>query len=138
MQVLSEAYLPIGETARLVGVSPDTVRRLVDEGSLRAIRTSGGHRHVEARSIAEYLARQAPPTELPRVRGQSARNRFQGIVTRVVRDTVMAQVDVQAGPHRLVSLLSREAADELALEPGSIVVAAVKATNVVIETTERP
>ena len=66
-------------------------------------------------------------------RPQSVRNRFSGLVTRVVRDTVMAQVEIQAGPHRFVSLLSREAADELGLEPGVLAVAAVKATNVSVE-----
>ena len=65
--------------------------------------------------------------------GRSARNRFPGIVTRVVKDTVTAQVEIQAGPHRVVSLMTREAADELGLEPGVMAVAAVKATNVVVE-----
>jgi molybdopterin-binding protein len=69
--------------------------------------------------------------------GQSARNRLVGLVTKVTRDTVMAQVDVQAGPFRLVSLVSREAADELRLQPGSLVVASVKATNVVLELPRR-
>ena len=64
---------------------------------------------------------------------RSARNRFPGIVTRVVKDTVMAQVEIQAGPHRVVSLMSREAADELGLHPGVMAVAAVKSTNVVVE-----
>jgi molybdopterin-binding protein len=67
------------------------------------------------------------------VTAQSLRNRFPGLVTRVVRDTVMAQVDIQAGPHRFVSLLSREAADELGLEPGMLAIAAVKSTNVSVE-----
>jgi molybdopterin-binding protein len=67
---------------------------------------------------------------------ESARNRFPGLITRVVRDTVMAQVDIQAGPHRVVSLMSREAADALALEPGMIAVASVKATTVVVEVPE--
>jgi molybdopterin-binding protein len=72
------------------------------------------------------------------VRSESARNRFVGLVTRVVRDTVMAQVEIQAGPHRIVSLLSREAADELQLEPGVLAIAAVKSTHVVVELPERP
>ena len=64
---------------------------------------------------------------------ESARNRFLGLVTQVTRDTVMAQVEIQAGPHRIVSLMSREAADDLGLEPGVLAVAAVKSTNVVVE-----
>jgi molybdopterin-binding protein len=128
----------IGEAARLLDVSPDTVRRLVDDGSLKARLTGGGRRHVDTRSIATHLQKRSPIEDMPPIHGQSARNRFRGIVTRVLKDKVMAQVDVQAGPHRLVSLLSREAADELGLSPGTVVVVAVKATNVVIETPDAP
>jgi len=128
------AGISIGEAARLIGASPDTVRRLADGGVIASKRTSGGRRVLDTRSVANYLREQWPRTEPEPVYGQSARNRFPGIVTRVVRDKVMAQVDVQAGPHRIVSLMTREAADELGLEPGKVVLAAVKATNVVIET----
>jgi molybdopterin-binding protein len=83
--------------------------------------------------LAQDLAEAADRTEGRTVVAHSARNRFQGLVTRVVRDTVMAQVEIQAGPYRVVSLLSREAADELSLEPGMLAVATVKATNVSIE-----
>ncbi len=124
----------IGEAATLLGVSPDTVRRWADGGQLASRRTAGGHRLVEgvglARLAKDRAARPARPTSAS---AQSARNRLPGIVTAVTRDTVMAQVDIQAGPHRIVALLSREAADELGLAPGSRVVAAVKATNVVVE-----
>jgi molybdopterin-binding protein len=83
--------------------------------------------------LAQDLAETADHTEGKAVVAHSARNRFQGLVTRVIRDTVMAQVEIQAGPYRVVSLLSREAADELGLEPGMLAVATVKATNVSVE-----
>ena len=131
----------IGEAARLLGVSPDTVRRWADAGRLTTCRTTGGHRTIagpdlarlsqdlaaEAAEAAEAATKQADGPAL------SARNRFTGLVTRVVRDGVMAQVEIQAGPHRVVSLLSAEAVDELGLEPGVLAVAVVKATNVVVE-----
>ena len=116
----------------MLGVSVDTVRRWADEGRLKTTRTSGGHRHVDGKDLARLLAEQAPP---PDERGitQSARNRFTGVVIRVQRDTLTAIVEIQAGPHRVVSLMTREGADELGLEVGDLAVAAVKATNVVIE-----
>jgi molybdopterin-binding protein len=83
--------------------------------------------------LAQDLAAETNYDQGAAVVAQSVRNRFPGLVTRVVRDTVMAQVDIQAGPQRFVSLLSREAADELGLEPGILVVAAVKATSVSVE-----
>lgn len=122
--------LSIGQTAQLLGVSTDTVRRLVDDGALTARRSPGGHRVIDGASVAEHLT--SGPGASREV-GSSVRNRLLGIVTRVVRDRVTAQVDVRSGPHRLVSVITREAADELELEPGSLVVAAVKATNVTIE-----
>jgi molybdopterin-binding protein len=91
---------------------------------------------VEGRELAELSRELADEVDAGRVVSQSARNRLRGIVTRVTKDTVMAQVEMQAGPFRVVSLMSREAADELGLEPGVVAVAAVKATNVVIEITE--
>lgn len=123
----------IGEAARVLGVSADTVRRLADSGRLTVRRTPGGRRVIDTEELARYMADQTPRDVLPPVAAESARNRFQGIVTRVIRDAVMAQVEIQAGPHRLVSLMSREAADELGLEPGVVAIAAVKATNVIVE-----
>lgn len=123
----------IGEAAQLLGVSADTVRRLADEGKLETRRTPGGHRVVDGRSLAQVAASQAVAPEPGAVSAQSARNRFPGIITRVVKDSVAAQVEVQAGPHRLVSLMTAEAVDDLGLEPGMLAVAAVKATNVVVE-----
>jgi molybdopterin-binding protein len=123
----------IGEVAALLRTSPDTVRRWANSRRLRTRRTAGGHRVVEGRSLARFLASLAKTPEPDVIVGQSARNRFPGIVTRVVKDRVMAHVEIQAGPHRVVSLMSREAADELGLTPGIRAIAAVKATNVVIE-----
>ena len=123
----------IGEAAQLLGVSADTVRRLADEGTLVTRRTSGGHRVVDGLSLAAVVADRQGLPELAVAATQSARNRFAGIVTRVVKDEVAAQVEIQAGPHRVVSLMTAEAVDELGLEPGMLAVAAVKATNVVVE-----
>ena len=88
--------------------------------------------------LAQELASAADRADLRPVVSESARNRFQGLVTRVVRDTVMAQVEIQSGPHRVVSLMSREAADELGLEPGVLAIAAVKSTHVVVEVPAQP
>lgn len=123
----------IGQAAELLGVSADTVRRWADSGRLKSRKTSGGRRVIDGAELARFAAVNAPPVELPAVSAESARNRFTGIVTKVIRDRVMAQVEIQAGPHRLVSLMSREAADELGLDPGVVAVAAVKATNVIVE-----
>jgi molybdopterin-binding protein len=127
----------IGQAAELLGVSVDTVRRWADDGRLPTRRTGGGHRVVDGAAVAELAAEQAATTEPAAIVGQSARNRFIGIVTRVVKDKVAAQVEMQAGPHRVVSLMTREAADELGLEVGALAVAAVKATSVVIEIPQR-
>jgi len=123
----------IGEVAELMGVSPDTVRRLVDSGQVRTARTSRRERLVDGKDLARFLAEQGAAAALGPAARESARNHFPGIVTRVLKDGVMAQVDIQAGPHRIVSLISREAAEELGLEPGVRAIAAVKSTNVVVE-----
>jgi molybdopterin-binding protein len=126
----------IGQAAELLGVSPDTVRRWADDGRLPTRRTDGGHRMVEGAALARFAVEHSEAPVPGAIVGQSARNRFTGIVTRVVKDTVAAQVELQAGPHRIVSLMTREAADELGLEPGTLAVAAVKATSVVVEVPE--
>jgi molybdopterin-binding protein len=123
----------LGEVAGLLDVSADTVRRWVDAGRLACRRTKSGERRVDAAALARFAAALGAPGERDAVARQSARNRFSGIITRVTKDRVAAQVEIQAGPHRLVSLMTREAADELALAPGQLASAVVKATNVVIE-----
>ena len=125
----------IGEAAKLLGVSPDTVRRWADAGRLATERTTGGHRTVAGTELARLAQALAAAAASKQADGPalSARNRFTGLVTRVVRDGVMAQVEIQAGTHRVVSLLSAEAVDDLSLEPGVLAVAVVKATNVVVE-----
>jgi len=125
-------HLRIGQAADLLRVSPDTVRRLVDSGHIKTARSTGGQRQIDGAALARYMAARPRP-DPPDVVGQSARNHFAGIVTRVIKDGVAAQVEIQAGPHRIVSLITRESADELGLKPGVVAVASVKATNVVIE-----
>ena len=126
----------VREAAELLGVSDDTLRRWAEAGRFETTTDSAGRIVVEGRvlaHLAEELAASGEHADERVVVGHSVRNRFTGLVTRVVRDTVMAQVEIQAGPHRFVSLLSREAADELGLEPGVLAVAAVKSTNVAVE-----
>jgi molybdopterin-binding protein len=124
----------ITEAAALLGVSDDTVRRWIEAGRL-ASDTEAGRTvvpgHGQAR-LAEELA-DHPDRESTRAASVSARNRLAGIVTKVVKDKVMAQVELICGPYRLVSLMSSEAADELGLEPGVRAIASVKSTNVVVE-----
>jgi len=127
------AEFKMGQAAELLGVSVDTVRRWAEAGRLRTRRTSGGQRLVDGAALAKLSLELAEISEPAAIVGQSARNRFTGVVTRVVKDKVTAQVEIQAGPHRVVSLMTREAADELELAPGVLAVAAVKATNVVVE-----
>ncbi|MGH8962881.1 MAG: TOBE domain-containing protein [Jatrophihabitantaceae bacterium] len=124
------------EAAELLGVSDDTLRRWADAGRLKTTTDGVGKRIVAGAVLARFA--EANATTLPETQSlvrESARNRFVGLVTRVVRDKVMAQVVMQCGPYRVVSLMSREAADDLQLEPGVTAVASVKSTNVVIEVT---
>jgi molybdopterin-binding protein len=123
----------ISEAARLLGVSDDTVRRWADVGRLPTVRVPNGRLGIDGRALAEFARKIADAPAPGQIMGESARNRFRGIVTRVVKDTVMAQVELQAGPFRVVSLLSREAADELDLQVGMVAVASVKSTQVVVE-----
>ena len=134
----------IKEAADLLGVSYDTMLRWADSGRIHKITDESGRLAVDGAALAEFAreraesAASAASAETAPVTAQSVRNRFTGLVTRVVKDTVMAQVEIQAGPHRFVSLLSREAADELRLEPGMLAVAAVKATSVAVEIPAAP
>ena len=128
--------IKVTDAAAMLGVSDDTLRRWSDSGRIRIDRSAGPATvdGAELAALATQIAAESPLARmLPADGTSSARNRVTGIVTRVVRDTVMAQVDLQAGPFRFVSLMSREAADDLHLEPGVIATASVKATTVVIE-----
>ena len=126
----------LAEAARLLGVSDDTVRRWADAGRFTATRTTEGVAAISGPELAA-LARELAdlPAEGSTVSPSrvSARNALRGIVTDVKRDTVMAQVEMCCGPYRVVSLMSREAADSLGLHPGVVAVASIKATNVVVE-----
>lgn len=124
----------IGEAAALLGVSSDTMRRWVDAGRLVAERDDHGHRIVPGAQLAAFARELARP-ETAAAEGvpSSARNRFRGIVTEVILGDVAAQVEIQAGPFRVVSLISRESAEEMGLQPGSPATAVIKSTNVVIE-----
>ncbi|WP_432520135.1 TOBE domain-containing protein [Kineococcus sp. SYSU DK006] len=125
----------IREVADLLGVSDDTARRWADAGALPSTLDAGGRTVVDGAALAAFAVEHAAAAASdPAAVRRSARNRFTGLVTRVVADGVMAQVEMQCGPHRVVSLMSREAAEELHLEPGSRATAVVKATTVVVET----
>jgi molybdopterin-binding protein len=122
----------IAEAARLLGVSDDTVRRWIEQGALPT--TGATPAEVPGAALAARAVETAHAATDPADRLSSARNRFVGLVTRLQLDGVMAQVDIQAGPHRVVSLMSAEAVAELGLEVGSLAVAVVKATTVIVET----
>ncbi len=122
------------EAAALLGVSDDTIRRWAEHGQVATASTASGATGIEGRDLAALAADRAHlDPDNPGPATTSARNRFTGIVTGVTRDTVMAQVDLVCGPYRVVSLMSREAADALGLEPGVLADAVVKSTTVVVE-----
>ncbi len=136
-QGIESGRLRIGEAASQLGVSPDTLRRWAEAGRVEVELTPGGQRTVSQADVSRLAAeRRREGAERPIV-AQSARNRFAGIVTRVERDGVAAVVEVQAGPHRLGSLITREASEEVALAPGDEVVCTVKATDVMVEVPSR-
>lgn len=130
-------YVPeyqIGRAAQLLGVSADTLRRWIDAGRLPSSRDTAGRRVVAGADLAAFAVTVGESGEHPLGRPRtSARNTFPGLVTKVHRGDVMAQVEIQAGAHRVVSLLSTEAVDELGLVPGAEAIACVKATNVTVE-----
>ena len=124
----------ISEVAELLGVSDDTVRRWCDTGALTARRDAAGRQAIDGAELAAFAKSRAHAAHDPSGVDRSARNRFVGLVTSVVADRVMAQVEMQCGPQRVVSLMSTEAVRELGLEPGVRAVAVVKSTQVVVET----
>lgn len=130
-------YFRISEAAGLLAVSDDTVRRWVETGKLPVSRDSSNRQVIDGVALAEFARRQAHEAPDPSGVGRSARNRMVGLVTAVLTDRVMAQVEMQCGPHRVVSLMSSEAVRELGLEPGVLAVAVIKSTNVVVETPTR-
>jgi molybdopterin-binding protein len=127
---MSATKYSLTDAARLLGVSPDTARRWAEAGRLPTQRSDSGRRVIAGKDLAAFAQSMADEPDHPRT---SARNAFPGLVTRVQADGVVAQVDVQAGPHRVVSLMTREAVEELGLEPGVEVVALVKAPAVVVQ-----
>lgn len=132
-ETLTGGAVRIGEAAEMLGVSVETVRRWERGGRLRTERSSGGQRVVPLAEVTRLRdERRRQGADRPIV-AQSARNRFSGVVTRIEKDGVAAVVEIQAGPHRVVSLMTAEAVDELALRVGDAAVAVVKATNVIVE-----
>lgn len=126
------SQIRISDAAVLLGVSDDTVRRMIDAQRLPSTHDGSGRIVVDGADLAEVAQELARPAPVGVVADESARNRMRGIVTRVLKDTVMAQVELQCGPFRVVSLMSREAVDDLGLEVGSVAVASIKSTNVVV------
>jgi molybdopterin-binding protein len=124
----------ISDAARLLGVSDDTVRRWVSSGSVTASRDEAGRQVIDGSELARRAQEVAIAPDDPSGVGSSARNRMVGLVTAIASDPVMSQVELQCGPHRIVSLMSTEAVRELGLEVGSLGVAVVKATMVIVET----
>jgi molybdopterin-binding protein len=127
-------HFRISQAAALLGVSDDTVRRWVDSGTLTADSDESGRMVLDGAALAEFARRHADAPPDPSTVARSARNRLVGLVTAIKLDTVMAQVEIQCGPHRIVSLMSSEAVREMKLEVGSLAVAVVKATQVIVET----
>lgn len=130
--------LRVRDASVFLGVSEDTVRRWIDKGTLAASSDAAGRKVLEGTEVARLARELAVTPEVPGATATSARNRFVGLVTSVVMDTVMAQVELQCGPFRVVSLMSSEAARELGLRPGAVASAVVKATQVVIEAAPTP
>jgi molybdopterin-binding protein len=127
-------HMRIREAAGYIGVSDDTVRRWIDHGALTATTDSAGRKVIDGYELATFVRSQTTSARNPLAVGSSARNRFVGLVTDIRTDTVMAQVELQCGPFRVVSLMSSDAVADLELELGSVAVAVVKSTTVIVET----
>ena len=127
-------HMRIREAAGYIGVSDDTVRRWIDHGALTATTDSAGRKVIDGYELATFVRSQTTSARNPLAVGSSARNRFVGLVTDIRMDTVMAQVELQCGPFRVVSLMSSDAVADLELELGSVAVAVVKSTTVIVET----
>lgn len=123
----------VRDAAALLGVSDDTVRRWIDSGSLTASKDDSGRKVIDGADLAEFARHNAATPPDPTGTGSSARNRLAGLVTRVISDTVMSEVEMQCGPFTVVSLMSTESVRQLGLEPGSVTVAVIKATTVIVE-----
>ena len=128
-----DARVRVGHAAEMLGVSVETLRRWEQEGRLRMDRSDGGQRLVPIEEITRLLSERRRQSSDRPIVAQSARNRFPGVVTRIERDAIVGLVEIQAGPHRVVSLMTAEAVDELGLTVGSEVVGVVKATQVIVE-----
>lgn len=126
-------HMRVSEASVYLGVSDDTVRRWIDRGLLGSTTDTSGRKVVDGYEVAMVAREHSTPPALPGGMKSSARNRFVGLVTDLQVDAVMAQVELQCGPFRVVSLMSSEAVRDLGLERGSVAVAVIKSTNVVIE-----
>ncbi|QCB50879.1 helix-turn-helix domain-containing protein [Rhodococcus sp. PAMC28707] len=130
---MPHSRIRIKDAAALLGVSDDTVRRWIDNGTLVAYKDNAGRKVVDGAALAVFAREQATPPPDPTGSGSSARNRLVGLVTAVTSDTVMSEVEMQCGPFTIVSLMSTESVRTLGLEPGRVAVAVVKATTVIVE-----
>jgi molybdopterin-binding protein len=117
----------------MLGVTVDTIRRWADEGKIHSVRSPGGQRLIPIEDVTDLISQRRRATTDRPIVAQSARNRFAGIVTRIEQDKIVAVVEILAGPHRVVSLMTAEAVDELGLRIGDEAIAVVKSTNVVVE-----
>ena len=123
----------IGEAAAMLAVSVESLRRWERDGRLRIVRTSSGQRLIPVSEVQRLMAERRDSSPDRPIVAQSARNRFAGVVTRIEKDRVAAVVEIQAGPHRLVSLMTAEAVDDMGLKVGDEAIGVVKATNVIVE-----
>jgi molybdopterin-binding protein len=128
-----DTHIRIGRAAEMLGVTVDTIRRWADNGRIQSVRSEGGQRLIPIDEVTRLIQERRRATADRPIVAQSARNRFAGVVTRVEVDRVAAVVEILAGPHRLVSLMTAEAVEELGLRIGDEAIAVVKSTNVIVE-----